>query len=33
MQMSVADYSLAEQMCPQKMPIGRLMKEALRELS
>lgn len=33
MQMSIADYSLAEQMCPQKMPIGRLMKEALRELS
>lgn len=32
-QMTVADYSLAEQMCPQKMPIGKLMKEAVRELS
>ena len=32
-QMIAADYSLAEQMCPQKMPIGKLMKEAVRELS
>lgn len=32
-QMIVADYSQAEQKCPQKMPIGKLMKEAVRELS
>jgi hypothetical protein len=32
-QMTVADYSLAEQRCPQKMPIGKLMKEAVIELS
>ena len=27
------DYSLAEQRCPQKMAIGRLMGEAIAELS
>ena len=27
------DYSLAEQRCPQKMPIGRLMREAGEELA
>ena len=32
-QMIVADYSLAERMCPQKMPIGKLMQEAVIELS
>ena len=32
-QMAKADYSDAEQRCPQKMPIGRLMQEALIELS
>ena len=28
-----ADYSMAEQRCPQNMAIGRLMKKALKELS
>ena len=28
-QMTVTDYSLAEQRCPQNMPIGKLMKEAV----
>jgi predicted aldo/keto reductase-like oxidoreductase len=32
-QMADLDYSLAEQRCPQKMPIGRLMREAGKELS
>jgi hypothetical protein len=32
-QMADLDYSLAEQRCPQKMPIGRLMREAVEELS
>ncbi len=32
-QMDNLDYSLAEQRCPQKMPIGRLMREAGEELS
>jgi predicted aldo/keto reductase-like oxidoreductase len=32
-QMAGLDYSLAEQRCPQKMPIGRLMREAGEELS
>ena len=32
-QMAGLDYSMAEQKCPQKMPIGRLMKEAVEELS
>jgi hypothetical protein len=27
------DYSSAEQKCPQKMAIGKLMQEALNELS
>jgi hypothetical protein len=27
------DYSLAEQRCPQNMAIGRLMQEAVKELS
>jgi predicted aldo/keto reductase-like oxidoreductase len=27
------DYSDAEQRCPQKMAIGRLMQEAIKELS
>jgi len=31
-QMADQDYSLAEQRCPQKMPIGRLMREAGEEL-
>jgi predicted aldo/keto reductase-like oxidoreductase len=26
------DYALAEQRCPQRLPIARLMQEALREL-
>jgi predicted aldo/keto reductase-like oxidoreductase len=30
--MAAADYSVAEQKCPQKMAIGRLMREALQEL-
>jgi hypothetical protein len=30
--MAAADYSAAEQKCPQKMAIGRLMEEALKEL-
>jgi predicted aldo/keto reductase-like oxidoreductase len=33
LQMAMADYSAAEQRCPQKMPIGKLMNEALKELS
>ncbi len=32
-QMKLADYSLAEQRCPQQMPIGKLMREAVKELS
>jgi predicted aldo/keto reductase-like oxidoreductase len=32
-QMTVTDYSLAEQRCPQKMAIGKLMREAVKELS
>jgi predicted aldo/keto reductase-like oxidoreductase len=32
-QMLNLDYSLAEQKCPQKMAIGKLMQEALNELS
>lgn len=32
-QMSQSDYSEAERLCPQKMPIGRLMREAFEELS
>jgi hypothetical protein len=31
--MAKADYSAAEQRCPQKMAIGKLMQEALKELS
>jgi hypothetical protein len=27
------DYSLAEERCPQKMAIGKLMREAIKELS
>ena len=30
--MANADYSVAEQRCPQKMAIGRLMREAVKEL-
>jgi len=33
LQMANADYSGAELRCPQQMPIGRLMQEALKELS
>jgi predicted aldo/keto reductase-like oxidoreductase len=33
LQMINLDYSLAEQKCPQKMAIGKLMQEALNELS
>ena len=32
-QLAVTDYSLAESMCPQKMAIGKLMREAAKELS
>jgi len=32
-QMILTDYSLAEQRCPQKMAIGKLMREAVKELS
>jgi hypothetical protein len=32
-QMTVTDYSLAEQRCPQKMAIGKLMRAALKELA
>jgi len=32
-QMTLTDYSLAEQRCPQKMPIGKLMREAVKEFS
>jgi predicted aldo/keto reductase-like oxidoreductase len=31
--MASKDYSLAEKRCPQEMPIGRLMREAARELA
>lgn len=31
--MATLDYSAAEQRCPQQMPIGRLMREALTELA
>jgi predicted aldo/keto reductase-like oxidoreductase len=30
---AVSDYSTAEKKCPQKMAIGRLMKEAVEEFS
>jgi predicted aldo/keto reductase-like oxidoreductase len=30
--MASTDYSAAEQKCPQKMAIGRLMREAAEEL-
>ena len=32
-QMTLADYSLAEQRCPQNMAIGKLMRDAVKELS
>jgi predicted aldo/keto reductase-like oxidoreductase len=32
-QITLTDYSLAEQRCPQKMAISKLMKEAVKELS
>ncbi|MDJ0780881.1 MAG: aldo/keto reductase [Desulfosarcinaceae bacterium] len=32
-QLATLDYSTAERQCPQKMPIGRLMVEAVEELS
>ena len=32
-QMTLTDYSLAEQRCPQKMAIGKLMREAVKEFS
>jgi hypothetical protein len=32
-QLAALDYSAAERQCPQNMPIGRLMAEALEELS
>ena len=32
-QMTLTDYYLAEQKCPQKMAIGKLMREAVKELS
>ena len=31
--LATLDYSAAERQCPQNMPIGRLMAEALEELS
>ena len=31
--MASMDYSVAEQRCPQGMPIGRLMREAAKELA
>jgi hypothetical protein len=31
--MAGLDYSVAEQKCPQKMTIGKLMNAALRELA
>ena len=31
-QMAIMDYTNAEAVCPQRMPIGRLMKEAVRIL-
>jgi predicted aldo/keto reductase-like oxidoreductase len=33
LQMANADFTAAERLCPQGMPIGRLMQEALEELS
>ena len=33
LQMAEADFSIAERRCPRGMPIGRLMREALEELS
>ena len=33
LQMAKADYSMAERRCPQKMAIGSLMQEALKELT
>ena len=32
-QMTLTDYSLAEQRCPQKMAIGKLMREAVKAFS
>jgi predicted aldo/keto reductase-like oxidoreductase len=32
-QMTVTNYSMAEQRCPKKMAIGRLMRKAVEELS
>jgi hypothetical protein len=32
-QMTVTNYSMAEQRCPQEMAIGKLMREAVEELS
>jgi hypothetical protein len=32
-EMAILDYTLAEQRCPQKMAIGRLMREAVRNSS
>lgn len=31
--LATLDYTAAERQCPQNMPIGRLMAEALEELS
>jgi hypothetical protein len=31
--MAAVDYAPAEERCPQGMPIGRLMREALLELA
>jgi hypothetical protein len=31
--MARLDYSLAEQTCPQKMAIGKLMREAINEMT
>ncbi len=32
-EIAISDYSLAEKICPHKMPIARLMKEAYREFN
>jgi hypothetical protein len=32
-EMARVDYSLAEQKCPQKIPIGKLIREAVDELT
>ena len=31
--MAMLDYSMAEQKCPQKLPIGKLIREAVTKLA